>query len=82
MQRAAAVEKILDERTWRESTMATGSVAEMASDRIEEVEETDPGVTTVMSQIFYTAAKVLLASVVHGPHPGGELICITMNSIT
>ena len=38
--------------------------------------------TPVMSEIFFGAAKVLLASVVHGPYPRGELMSTVHSTLS
>jgi hypothetical protein len=70
LHRAAPIEKILEERMWRE----TSSGGEVRSLRPGEGDTA--ALTPIMSEIFYGAAKVLLASVVHGPYPRGELLSL------
>lgn len=79
IERASVVEKLLDERAFREFTLDQSA----SIDAVDNCDTTaaldslnkgmdDRRVVRAMSDIFYSAARVLLASVVHGPWPKGK----------
>ena len=76
--RASAIEQLLEERSWRENTLSTALATEIEDDTTDNASQehmgNEPiGIATVMSEIFFGAAKVLLGSVIHGPNPRGQL---------
>ncbi|KAK8847335.1 hypothetical protein IAR55_005192 [Kwoniella newhampshirensis] len=64
LRRASKIEGLLDERPWRESHLKRPKTI------VPGEEGPSNDVRRLMSDVFYGAAKVLLASVVNGPHPG------------
>lgn len=63
LRRGAAIEKLLDERAWREAHLERPSSPPLNR------EGPSDDLRRVMSDVFYGAAKVLLASVINGPFP-------------
>ncbi|WVQ87096.1 hypothetical protein IAS59_000817 [Cryptococcus gattii] len=63
LRRGTAIEKLLDERAWREAHLELPSILP--------INKEGPGhdLRRIMSDVFYGAAKVLLASVINGPFP-------------
>jgi hypothetical protein len=73
LERAGRIEKILDERHWREDTLSSGTATEIEEEYHPANGKAKPAaVAPVMSEIFFNAAKVLLATVLHGPSPRGQ----------
>ena len=66
LRRGAAIEKLLDERAWREAHLERPSSPPLNR------EGPSDDLRRVMSDVFYGAAKVLLASVINGPFPRGK----------
>ncbi|WRT64835.1 uncharacterized protein IL334_001771 [Kwoniella shivajii] len=64
LDRAATVEKILDERAWRESHLDQPSTEEE-----EPTADSASVLRRVMSDVFHGSAKVLLAVTLNGPFP-------------
>lgn len=71
-QRAAPIEKLLQERAWRESHFDEAPVPIMMPDGTIRTESEEEGKMRVMSDVFYGAATLFLASIVHGPNPRGK----------
>ncbi|ODN82288.1 hypothetical protein L202_02568 [Cryptococcus amylolentus CBS 6039] len=62
LRRAEGIEKLMDERAWRESHLDRPREKGKATAKADEMRR-------VMSDVFFGAAKVLLASVINGPFP-------------
>lgn len=73
LRRGAAIEKLLDERAWREVHLERPSSPPLNR------EGPSDDLRRVMSDAFHGAAKVLLASVINGPFPRGKFY---VNGIT
>ena len=71
-QRAAPIEKLLSERAWREAHFDEAPVPILLPDGTIRTESEEEGKMRVMSDVFYGAANLFLASVIHGPYPRGE----------
>ena len=70
-QRAAPIAKLLSERAWREAHFDEAPVPVLMPDGSIRSESEEEGKKRVMSDVFYGAANLFLASVVHGPYPRG-----------
>lgn len=66
LRRGTAIGKLLEERAWREAHLELPSILP--------INKEGPGhdLRRIMSDVFYGAAKVLLASVINGPFPRGK----------
>ncbi|ODN85250.1 hypothetical protein L198_07573 [Cryptococcus wingfieldii CBS 7118] len=62
LRRAEGIEKLMDERAWRESHLDRPRKKRRGEGKADEMRR-------VMSDVFFGAAKVLLASVINGPFP-------------
>ena len=71
--RAAAIEKLLSERGWRETLFRQAQPPIMIADGLTRAFTQEEGRIRVISDVFYEAAKLYLATVVYGPLPQGEL---------
>lgn len=71
-QRAVPIQKLLDERAWRESHFDDAPVPIMLPDGTIRTESPEESKVRVMSDVFFGAANLYLASVLHGPHPRGQ----------
>lgn len=70
LRRAATIETLLQERSWREGLLdANGGVVDDGS--LGESPENQSAIR-VMREIFYGAARLYLATVINGPYPRGE----------
>lgn len=65
--RSSAIQKLLDERAWRECHLDQPSFSSS------EQEDTNDSMRRIMTDIFFGSARVLLACVINGPFPRGEL---------
>ena len=72
--RATQIEKLLEERAWRESLLDAGKSARIEVEGEDEGDDESKGMVRIMSDIFYAAAKVFLATVVNGPFPRGTCV--------
>lgn len=67
LRRAAIIETLLQERSWREGLLDTGTDDGSSSETPE-----NQSAIRVMREIFYGAAKLYLATVINGPYPRGQ----------
>lgn len=70
--RAAPIEKLLNERAWREAHFDESPVPVLLPDGSLRRESEEEGKMRVMSDVFFGAATLFLASVIHGPFPRGK----------
>jgi hypothetical protein len=76
LRRAATIETLLQERSWREGLLdANGGVVDDGSSG--ESPENQSAIR-VMREIFYGAARLYLATVINGPYPRGESLLILL----
>ncbi|OWZ33025.1 hypothetical protein C356_05516 [Cryptococcus neoformans c45] len=61
--RSSAIQKLLDERAWRECHLDQPSLSSS------EQEDTNDSMRRIMTDIFFGSARVLLACVINGPFP-------------
>jgi len=72
--RAAPIEKLLGERAWREAHFDEAPVPILLPDGSYRTESVEEGKMRVMSDVFFGASTLFLASVIHGPFPRGKQI--------
>ena len=70
LRRAATIETLLQERSWREGLLdANGGVVD---DGLSGESPENQSAIRVMREIFYGAARLYLATVINGPYPRGQ----------
>jgi hypothetical protein len=80
VRKSSTIDKILDERGWRESHLDGGDAQDIGTTTRENGNKKMPfgfgkdSKETIrgMNDVFFAGAKVLLAVVVNGPHPRGK----------
>ena len=72
LQRAAVIEQLLGERTWRESLLDdTAHLSTVTSDKPSSAKD-ETSTLRLISDVFFAATQVLLAAVVNGAFPKGQ----------
>jgi len=70
LRRAATIETLLQERSWREGLLdANGGIVD---DGLSGESPENQSAIRVMREIFYGAARLYLATVINGPYPRGR----------
>lgn len=74
LRRGSAIERLLIERNWREGLLSerTDDKHDTGSNGDGEGEPENQTMIRVMREVFFSAAKVFLATVINGPHPRGQ----------